>query len=158
MEMYGPVFSAVMRTDNGIFRGLNLGDKFELVQSTEAGKSIESDSSYLYYENKIDTTDQPSSNIGSFNITYNFDETGLSEIQSDIFIKNADKADEVFSKFKSYFDHLYGESESHKGFNVWSVKSEKYNNVRITLSDESSNFSVDKAPAKISLWIYPDKD
>jgi hypothetical protein len=155
LEIYGTVFSTVIRNDNGIFRGYNLGDKLDSVQSTETGKPLEMDTGYLYYENKIDSSNI---NIGSYNITYNFDDSGLNEIQSDIFIKNADRADEVFNKFKSYFDEHYGASETHMGFNVWTVKSTKYNNVRINLSDESSDFSVDKAPAKISLWIYPDKD
>ena len=86
VDNYGPIFSSVMRSNNGVFRGFNLGDKLEIIQSGELGKPVESDKDYLYYENKIDTTELPTSNIGSFNITYNFDEKGLNEIQSDIFM------------------------------------------------------------------------
>ncbi len=148
---YGPVFDSVMRSENGLFRGLNLGDKLDSVQLKETVKPIEADSGYLYYEMKLDTT-------GSFNITYNFDETGLNEIQSDIYINNAAAADEAFSKFKSYFDDHFGESQNHQGYTVWTVTSAKYGLVRINLSNESSDFTVEKAPGKISLWIYPDKD
>jgi hypothetical protein len=144
-----------MHSENGVFRGFNLGDSLSFVQKSEPAKAVESDNGYLYYENRIDSS---SSEIGTFNVTYNFDETGLNEIQSDIFIKNADNADAIFDKFKSYFDELYGKSETNMGYTVWTVKSSKYNNVRISLSDESADFSVDKAPAKISIWIYPDKD
>lgn len=144
-------FDTVMRSDKGVFRGFSLGDRFDTVQAKELLKPIESDSGYLYYEAKLDT-------IGSFNITYSFDEYGLNEIQSDIYINNAANADGVFSKFKSYFDEHYGNSESRQGFTVWTVKSKKYGVVRIDLSDESSDFTAKKAPGKISLWIYPEKE
>lgn len=148
---YGPVFESVMITDTNVFRGFSLGEKIDSVQKNELEKPTESDSAYLYYEYTLDST-------GSFNITYNFDETGLNEIQSDIFIKNQDKADEIFSKFKAFFDEHYGESESHQGFTVWSVRSQKFGEVKINLSDESADFTAEKAPGKISIWIYPDKE
>ena len=151
MAAYGPVFEKVMKSEFGVFRGLNLGDKLDSVRIKETSKPMETDSGYLYYEMKLDTT-------GSFNITYNFDDEGLNEIETDIYISNTNKADEVFAKFKSYFDAHYGESESRQGYNVWTVKSEKFGEVRISLSDESSDFTLDKAPRKIALWIYPDKD
>ena len=148
---YGVEFESIIKSESGVFRGFSLGDKLDSVKVKEQNKPIEEDSSYLYYEVKLDSA-------GSFNITYNFDDNGLNEIQSDIYISSPNKADEVFGKFKSYFDEHYGESQSRQGYSVWTVKSEKYGVVRINLSDESSNFTVDKAPAKISLWIYPDKD
>lgn len=148
---YGPVFESVMRNDTNVFRGFSLGEKLDLIQKNELEKPTESDSAYLYYEYPLDST-------GSFNITYNFDETGLNEVQSDIFIKNPDKADEIFAKFKTFFDEHYGESETHQGFTVWSVKSQKFGDVKINLSDESADFTSEKAPGKISLWIYPDKE
>ncbi len=151
MASYGPVFETVMRSETGVFRGFSLGDKQDSVRLKETVKPMETDSGYLYYELKLDTT-------GSFNITYNFDDEGLNEIQSDIYINNASKMDDVFSKFKSYFDEHYGASQTRQGYTVWTVKSEKYGEVRISLSNESSDFTVDKAPGKIALWIYPDKE
>ena len=151
MAKYGPVFENVMLTETGVFRGLSLGASFDSVQLKEQVKPIETDSGYLYYEMKLDTT-------GSFNIIYNFDDNELNEIQSDILINNAANTEEVFAKFKMYFDEHYGESQNHQGFTVWTVKSDKLGLVRINLSVESSNFASENAPGKISLWIYPDKD
>ena len=151
LAAYGPVFESVMLTENGVFRGLRLGDKMDSVRLHEVAKPIETDSGYLYYEMKLDTS-------GTFNITYNFDDNKLDEIQSDIYMNNTATADEVFTKFKTYFDNHYGESQTQQGYTVWTVKSEKYGSARINLSNESANFTVDKAPGKISLWIYPDKD
>jgi len=148
---YGPVIENVMRSDVGVFRGFGLGENLDSIMKKESEKPIEIDSDYLYYEYKLATA-------GSFNITYNFDERGLSEIQSDIFITNADEADQVFGTFKTYFDQHYGASRMEMGFTVWSVKSEKYGDVKINLSNETTDFTADKAPGKISLWVYPDKD
>jgi hypothetical protein len=44
------------------------------------------------------------------------------------------------------------------GFAVWTVKSAKFGDVRINLSDESADFTVENNPGKISIWIYPDKN
>ncbi len=148
---YGPVFENVMRSEMGIFRGFSLGNKIDSVQLKEPLKPIEADTDYLYYEIKPDSS-------YSYNITYNFDETGLDEIQSDIYINNVTVADDVFSKFKMYFDEHFGESQNHQGYTVWTVKSEKYGLIIINLSDESADYSADRAGGKISLWIYPDKD
>jgi hypothetical protein len=148
---YGPVFSTIMLTDAGTLRGFNLGDKLDTVKSQEIAELTEADDAYLYYEAEIDTT-------GTYNLSYTFDENGLSEMQSDIFINNADHTDAVFNQFKNYFDKHYGPGESHNGFDVWTIPSEKYGKVRINLSDDSGSLTTDKAPGKISLWIYPDKE
>ena len=149
---YGPVFENVMRVDSGAFRGFNLGDKLDSVLKLEEGKPTETDDGYLYFEYKMKDS------LGSFNITYNFDEDGLNEIQSDIFIQDPSKTDTVLSGFKKYLDEHYGPDEDHMGFIVWTVKSENYGDVRINLSDESSDLTTPGSPGKISLWIYPDKD
>lgn len=151
LAQYGSVFENVMLSDVGAFRSFSFGDSLGLILSTETGKPIEKEVNYLYYEYKLTT-------VGSYNIAYDFDERGLSEIHSDIFITNAADADEVFYKFKTYFDLHYGSSQTEMGFNVWSVKSDKYGDVKINLSDESADFTADKAPGKISIWIYPDKN
>jgi hypothetical protein len=148
LKEYGPVFKSVVITDVGVFRGFELGQNQGDVEKKETAKPIETDKGYLYYEYKLDTT-------GTYNITYNFDDRGLNEIQSDIFINKSEQTETIFNKFKAYFDEHYGNSESQMGFNVWSVKSEKYGEVKISISDESTDFNTDQAPGKISIWIYP---
>ncbi len=105
----------------------------------------------MYYEYKLDSAN-------SFNITYNFDEGGLSEIQSDIYIHDPANTDRIFNSFKHYFDDHYGASENHEDYTIWTVQSANYDVVRISLSDESADFTIPHSPGKISLWIYPDKN
>jgi hypothetical protein len=149
---YNPVLEKIVRQETGAFRGFNLGDPLDSVKLKESTQPIEVDEGYLYYEYKIDDT------TGSYSISYNFDDKGLNEIQSDIFITNANNTDQIFNAFKSYFDDHYGSSEMDMGYNVWTVKSQKYGDVKINLSDESTSLTTDHAPGKISIWIYPDKN
>jgi len=140
-----------MRSEFRTFRGFNLGEKRDSILAKEIGNTIEADEGYLYYEFKLNDSN-------SYNVSYNFDDTGLNEIQSDIYIHNQKNTEKVFNAFKSYFDDHFGKSESHQGFTVWTVKSEKYGDVRINLSDESADLTIPGGPGKIALWIYPDKE
>lgn len=148
LRKYGVVFKNVVRSDDGIFRGYHLGDSQETIQVSETEDPIEVDDGYLYYEYQIDT-------IGVYNISYSFDEKGLKEIQSEIYIDNAVEVESILKNFKMYFDNHYGDSESQMGFTVWSVKSDKYAEIKVSLSDESVDFTTENAPGKISIWIYP---
>lgn len=151
LDKYGEELKGVMRNEYGTFRGFNLGEKIDSVVANESGNSIEADEGYLYYEFKLNDSN-------SYSVSYNFDDEGLNEIQSDIFIKSQGDTEKVFSAFKSYFDDHFGKSETHQGYTVWTVKSDKYGDVRINLSDESSDFTIPGSPGKIALWIYPDKE
>ena len=147
---YDSFFKEVIRSENGVFRGLSLGVQLDSVLKIEKVKAIEADDSYLYYEFQVDT-------IGTYNITYTFNEKGLAEIQSDVFINNQTNTDGVFNAFKSYFDEHYGPSGTDMGYSVWSIKSDLFGEVKINLSNESADFSVPNSPGKVSIWIYPDK-
>ncbi|HEX8515138.1 MAG TPA: four helix bundle protein [Bacteroidia bacterium] len=151
LEKYGVFVKTVMRTDTGAFRGFNFGDKMDSVLARETAKATEADENYLYFEHRIDT-------LGSFDIAYDFDENGLSEIQSFVYINNINKVDSVFNAFKTYFDDHFGKNETQMGYNVWSVKSADRGNININLSDESADFTADGTPGKISISIYPEKN
>jgi|ERR1043166_4248090 hypothetical protein len=116
----------------------------------ESVAPLESDSAYLYYEFKLDSN--------SYNVSYTFDENGLDEIRSDIYIKNSGNTDKIFNSFKQYFDDHFGPSEMHGGFTVWSVSSSKFGEVKVNLSDESLDLTVPNSPGKLSIWIYPNEE
>ena len=151
LDKYGEELKGVMRSEFRTFRGFNLGEKMDSILAKESGNAIEADEGYLYYEFKLNDSN-------SYNVSYNFDDEGLNEIQSDIYIHNQNNTEKVFNAFKSYFDDHFGKSESHQGFTVWTVKSEKFGDVRINLTDESADLTIPGSPGKIALWIYPDKE
>jgi hypothetical protein len=151
LKKYGSFVETVIRSEENTFRGFNFGEKADTIMAREAGQAAEADEGYLYYEYRIN-------DLGSFNITYDFNENGLNEIQSDVFINNPLQADSVFNAFKNYFDDHFGNSEVDMGYNVWSVQSEKFGNIKINLTDETADFTADQTPGKIAIWIYPDKE
>ncbi|MDF2437824.1 MAG: hypothetical protein K0Q95_2200 [Bacteroidota bacterium] len=151
LEKYGPFVQTVMRIDSGAFRGINFGESITSVIAKEGANTTEADTNYLYYEFSIDT-------MGTFDVTYDFDNGGLAEVQSFVFIKNLNQVDSVFDSFKAYFNDHYGAGDTQMGYNVWTVKSEKYGDININLSDESADFTADKTPGKISISIYPSKE
>jgi hypothetical protein len=149
IDVYGDVFKNVVISEDGVFRTHNLGNAINEVLDKETTKPLEQDFNYLYYEYKID------SNI-TYNIKYTFDERGLNEIESDIFISNnIPIAEDAYTNFKKYFDDHYGQSQTQRGFNVWSIKSEKYSEVIISLGNELPAFDAKTNLSKISVWIYP---
>lgn len=150
LAKYGIVFENVMRSENGVFRGFSLGNMIDSVKQKEA-EPVEVDDNYLYYEYEIDTQ-------ATYSVAYSFEDGLLDEIRSFVFVNDNTKTEQVLSSFKNYFTQHYGEFQEHMGFYVWSVKSEKYGLVRINLSDESADFSVENAPGKISIWIYPETE
>ena len=151
LRKYGPEVEAVMRIDAGAFRGFNLGDQIDSVLAKEVAPASEADEGYLYYEFKLDSST-------AYNVSYNFDELGLNEIQSEIFINNPENTEKVFNAFTRYFDDHFGKNVSHQGFTVWTVKSDKYGDVRVNLSDDSADLTIPGSPGKITLWIYPDSE
>jgi hypothetical protein len=144
---YGTVVEAVILTDDGAFRGINLGDKMDSVQLKEAGPATEADDGYLYYEYKLDSSN-------AFDVAYTFDEKGLAQIQSEITINDPANTERIFNSFKLYFDDHFGKSANHQGYTVWSVRSEKFGDVKINLSDESAEMTVPNSPGKLDIWIY----
>jgi hypothetical protein len=152
LSEYGPVFESVMRTDSGAFRGFELGTPMDTVMAREPAQPAEVDDLYLYYEYSLPD------GAGSYDLSYDFDENGLIEINSDIFLRDPAMTEAALAGFKKYFDKIYGASENHGGFNVWTVRSESFGKVRINLSDSSAELSADGSPGKLSLWIYLEKE
>lgn len=140
---YGENMEKIMRTSQGIFRGLSLGMDLKNVKSIEKTGLIEEDSGYLYYEIPLDRN-------SSFNLSYDFDEKGLKEIQSDVFLKDEIQFNDLLNNIRMYFDNKYGKAEIDNGFWVWAKKTEKEGNIKITLTDESDDFQFNK----LSLAVY----
>ena len=143
LSTYGETFEKVMKSEEGIFRGINLGTPLDSVKLSEVVPAGEEDSTYLYYELALDS-------VNSINLAYDFESTGLTEIQADILIKEEALFNDMLSKFKLYFTKKYGEAESSNGFITWTSKTEKHGNIKIALSDEST----DPEYNKLSLSFY----
>lgn len=142
LSKYGNTLEAIIKTDEGVFRGIHLGMSPDSLKLKELEGLIEASDDYFYYEFKIDSS--------SYSIAYSFDEKKLSEIQVDIFLKTEEQAADVFNKFKDYFTEKYGAGENENEFFVWITPSGIKGNIKIALADESSDYNY----GKLTLSFY----
>ena len=143
LSNYGQSFEKIMKSDNGIFRGVELGMCLENIKQQETISASEEDTNYLYYENALDSSN-------SFTVAYDFDQKKLKEIQLEVFINNIDEFSNLVATFKNYYENKYGKAENTNGFLIWTIKDINKGNVKITLADESTDFEY----SKLSLSVY----
>jgi hypothetical protein len=141
----------VMKSDSGVFRGFALGENIEHVSRSEPGTPQEADELFLFYKYK-------GADSSSYTIEYDFNELGLKEINCEISVADAIQADSVMNRLNDHFTRLYGPSDEHAGYIVWTVNSSVYGTVRINLNDESTDVAVPGTSGKVAIWIYPDTE
>ena len=139
------LFHQITKSDSGLFRKIELGMTKSEVKQKESATPKEEEEDYLYYEFPTD-----SNNL--YSIAYSFDSTGLTEIQTDIFVGAEEEASNMFNRFKAYYEHKYGQSENETDLLVWTTRSAKYTNIKVSLNDESADYN----SGKLSLSFYPD--
>src|SRR5690606_33224496 len=72
-------FDAILKSEEGIFRGIEIGNSIEEVKTLENQEFlVDNMSEYLYYDYKLDMGN-------SYTISYDFSENSLYEIQVSIY-------------------------------------------------------------------------
>ena len=127
---YGETFQKIIKPDDGIFRGVLLGDLFEKIRSSENGTLLEQDSSYLFYEYKLDSSD-------TYTVEYQFENKKLSEIRLDVYIKDVRNWKILFENLKEYFNEKYGNCTSENESFIWRTNA---GSIQIVLTDESADY------------------
>jgi len=144
VEEYSPVLKRIVRNDNGLFRGVNIGMGIEEVKKLENDlKPDDEAENYLSYSFAFNDTIQG-------NIYYNF-EAGLDEIGVDVFREKKKECDWLFIDFKNYFTKRYGAPREDNLLLIWYVKDQGKEGAEITLSDESKDYGY----GKLTITIFP---
>ncbi len=150
LSVYGPAFETIMRSDTGLFRGMNMHLSKESIKALEPGGLKEDDSTggtdYLFYELKIDTTI-------SYTLAYYCPDNKLNNIAADIYLLNEPQAAELFNSFKSWFEKKYGVPQTDGDFFLWTIQTSE-GKIRIELADESPTYK----KGKITLVIRDAKE
>ena len=131
-----PYFEAILKSEKGLFRGVEMSTTMEEVKSLEDEAFLVDDmGDYLYYDFIVDT-------VNSFTVSYDFYENLLYEIEMAAFFKSVDDAKDLFNNFEDYFDHKYGKGKlAEDGYTSWMTKSVKTGNkIEIAMIDESNNY------------------
>ena len=110
-------------TDDGLFRGVNLGDDVSVVKSKENSEPFEEDAAHVGY-----TIDHP--NLESTDIQYFLDKNKkVTRIEVDIYLNNRQSVDTHLKELKAYFTRRYGNPTQES----WKISG----NDRVTLTDVS---------------------
>ncbi len=129
LEKHGEDFASLMKNDDGLFRGVNIGDTQDQVQQAEREAPSSFTENVLTYEGQINEA-------SDYSIRYGFENGSLYEIIVDATFEETDQGVKVIHGFKSYFTERYGAFILGNGFCVWDVKTSTAN-VHIELVDDS---------------------
>jgi len=130
----GPVASS--------FRGVNLGDGYQKVLTTEGPEYLEfQDSSMIRYT--LHYTDSE-----EYKISYHFTNDRLHEIQFDAFLGQISDGEKLTKLFEQRFDKKYGPGAKDQGILTWSNNGES-----VELYDESEVFGYGKM--RLLIFITP---
>ena len=145
---YGKKFAEIMRSTEGMFRGIELGKNIKEIRAKETpNKPKDEDGNYLYYEFPGDTGEL-------YTIEYNFDERGLNEVRMDAYFVSSAEAHNLYDNFKSYYKEKYGTTEEFYGFAAWAFKTKEGKKIQLELDDESAEYR----QGKFSLVLYYTSD
>ncbi len=144
LDKHGEVFAEMMKNEDGLFRGVNIGDDLDQVQRAEGIAPTDFSETLYSYEGTVGQS-------GSYVVRYGFENGKVYEILVEAtFDENAEGLN-MLNGFRDYFNEVYGTYEKEGGYLVWKTKSTSTNpDVMIEMVDESefSDFG------QFSLSIY----
>jgi hypothetical protein len=108
------------------WRGINLGDDFAKVKTTEKAELFERDDKHAGYTVEF-------KNLESADILYYQTNQKVSSIEVDLFLNNRESVGECQRELGSYFDARYGPAKAANGVTTWTSKDDH----QITLKDVS---------------------
>lgn len=124
----------ILRSDKGgDFRGVHIGDDPTKVIRTENASSVYSMPDELVYRM------QPDDDSTWYEISYNFNDQGLYNINMEIYPVNDDKFNVLRKEFIEYYDSRYGACQTYQDYCQWRTLTENGHIVSIQLSHFPTN-------------------
>lgn len=144
-EGYHQLLDEIIRSKDGVFRGVNLNTSSETVKVSEPAPAVEVSAEHLYFEYKADS-------LTNYSIDYVFDNDSLEEISVQINSNDLELASYLFCDLKDYYANKLPNPTEDKGYVVYNCFQGQRRPFVITLSDNS-------VPTKgiINMVIYKDK-
>ena len=117
LEKHGELFAAFMKNDDGVFRGVNIGDNMDQVENAEgSAPSDESNNSMRSYEGSIGES-------GSYVVRYGFESGKVFEILVESSFDENKEGLKMILGFRDFFNEKYGAFDKDAGYLVWKTKS-----------------------------------
>jgi hypothetical protein len=145
LDQYGEVFQTVMKSDDGVFRGININDRKSQVEAIEEKAPDAFTENMLLYELSINET-------ASLTIRYGFENNQLYEIGAEADFAVQEDGLSLINAFKQFYATKFGGSQSGAGFITWVGKVDGQS-IRIEMTDEAELSSF----GGWSLSIYRDR-
>lgn len=144
-EGYHPVLDEIIRSKDGVFRGINLNSKADVIKTVEAAPPVEKSPGHLYFEYKIDEKTD-------YSIDYTLNKDSLEEISLQINSDDMELVNYLFCDLKDYYANKLPNPTEDKGYVVYNCFEGQRKPFVVSLSDNSS-------PTKgiINMVIYKDK-
>jgi hypothetical protein len=142
---YHVLLDEIVRSKEGVFRGINLNNKSAIIKKIETATPIENSVGHLYFEYKIDS-------ITNYSIDYLLTKDSLEEINVQINSNDLELTSYLFCDLKDYYANKLPNPTEDKGYVVYNCFEGERRPFVVTLSDNSS-------PSKgiINMVIYKDK-
>ena len=142
---FHPLLDELVRTKDGVFRGLELNANAAKIRAVEYSEPAESSESHLYYEYKVDS-------VTNYSIDYTLQNDSLEEIQIQINTTDMDLSSYLFCDLKDYYANKLPNPTEDKGQVVYNCFEGQRKPFVVSLSDNST-----PAMGIISMLIYKDK-
>jgi hypothetical protein len=142
---YHILLDEIIRSKNGVFRGLDLHSKADLIKQVETATPIETTKGHLIFEYKADS-------LTNYSIDYNITKDSLEEISLQINTDDLELSSYLFCDLKDYYANKLPNPTEDKGYVVYNCFEGQRKPFVVSLSDNST-------PSKgiINMLIYKDK-
>lgn len=142
---YHALLDEIVKSDSGVFRGLNLNSSFGAVKTAEPSEPSEMDNGHLLYEYQADS-------LTHYTIDYLFENDSLSEINVQINSQDVDLSSYLFCDLKDYYANKLPNPTEDKGYVVYNCFEGQRMPFVVSLSDNSTT-----GTGIINMIIYKDK-
>ncbi len=142
---YNQALDEIIRSKDGVIRGVDLNSKAILITKTESKEPSEIDHDYLYFEYTIDS-------VTNYSVAYNLQKDSLDEVEVQINCNDLDLSSKLFCDLQSYYEKKLPNPKEDKGYIVYNCFEGQRKPFVVSLTDNST-------PNKgiINLVIYRDK-
>lgn len=142
---YHEALDEIIKTPDGVIRGLNLNSNEASIKTVETITALEKEPGHLYFEYVIDS-------ITDYSVVYTLEKDSLQEVNVQINCKDLDVSTKIFGNLKEYYEKKLPNPMEDHGQVVYNCFEGQRKPFVVSLSDNST-------PVKgvINLFIYKDK-
>lgn len=114
---YGTRLQQIVKSDEGVLRGINFGDDVEKVKSIENGAALEDTTDHIGYRVEL-------GDYEDLDVRYHLNKNGrVWGFTLDIYLNQKSSVDSLFNDFRSYFTEQFGPGsfDNHNNMVAWNL-------------------------------------